>query len=80
MSARFWHLTHDLLTCLLRFELLNNNVLQAVGALWRWETSIPMVGLFRARVLTCTHGGCSQPKPDPRRFCFRHMAGGNFFV
>ena len=48
-SSRFWHLMHDLLTCLLRFELLHNNVLQAVGTLWRGLTNIPMGGPFSAQ-------------------------------
>ena len=44
--SKFWCLPHDVLTCLVRFELLHNNVLQAVGGLWRRNTSIPMGGPF----------------------------------
>jgi hypothetical protein len=45
----FWHVSHDLLTRLLKFELLSNNVLQAVGTLWHHDTRIPMGGPFSAQ-------------------------------
>ena len=44
-----WNISHDLLTHLLRFEFLKYNVLQAVGALWRHDTSIPMGRPFSAQ-------------------------------
>ena len=45
-NSRFWCISHDLLTRLLNFEMQKNNVLQAVGTLWRRDTSIPMGGPF----------------------------------
>ena len=50
-SEKFWVLLHDLLTRLLKFELLHNNVLQAVGELWSRELSIPMGGPFSAQIV-----------------------------
>ena len=47
--STFWCLPHDLLTRLLRFELLHNNVLHAVGGLWRRSTGIPMGRPFSAQ-------------------------------
>ena len=48
-NTRFWCITHDLLTRLLKFELTENNMLQAVGTLWQREGSIPMGGPFSAQ-------------------------------
>ena len=48
-NAQFWCITHDLLTRLLKFELTENNMLQAVGTLWQREGSIPMGALFSAQ-------------------------------
>ena len=48
-SEKFWVLQHDCLTRMLKFELLNNNVLQAVGEPCSREISIPMGGLFSAQ-------------------------------
>ena len=48
-NTRMWYITHDLLTRLLRFELTENNMLQAVGTLWKREGSIPMGGPFSAQ-------------------------------
>ena len=46
---KFWVLTHNQLTGMLTFELLHNNVLQAVGKLWSTKISIPMGGPFSAQ-------------------------------
>ena len=43
---KFWVPSHDRLTQFLKFELLSNNVLQAVGELWSSELSIQMGGPF----------------------------------
>ena len=48
-NSQFWCLFHDLLTHLLKFELLHNNMVQAVGTLWQRDTSIPMGGPFSAQ-------------------------------
>ena len=48
-SERFWVLTHDQLTGMLNFELLHNNVLQAVGKLWSRKIGLPMGGPFSAQ-------------------------------
>ena len=48
-NRRFWCITHDLLSRLLKFELTENNMLQAVGTLWQREGSIPMGGPFSAQ-------------------------------
>ena len=48
-NTRFWCITHDLLSRLLKFELTENNMLQAVGTLWKMEGSIPMGGPFSAQ-------------------------------
>ena len=48
-SEKFWVLTHSHLTAMLNFELLHNNVLQAVGRLWSRKISIPMGGPFSAQ-------------------------------
>ena len=48
-NTRFWCITHDLLSRLLKFELTENNMLQAVGTLWKREGSIPMGGPFSAQ-------------------------------
>ena len=48
-SEKFWVLTHSHLTAMLNFELLHNNVLQAVGRLWSRKVSIPMGGPFSAQ-------------------------------
>ena len=48
-NRRVWCITHDLLTRLLKFELTENNMLQAVGTLWQREGSIPMGGPFSAQ-------------------------------
>ena len=48
-SDKFWVLPHDRLTRMLKFELLHNNVLQAVGELSSRKISIPMGGHFSAQ-------------------------------
>ena len=48
-SEKFWVLTHSHLTAMLNFQLLHNNVLQAVGRLWSRKVSIPMGGPFSAQ-------------------------------
>ena len=48
-NTRFWCITHDLLSRLLKFELTENSMLQAVGTLWKREGSIPMGGPFSAQ-------------------------------
>ena len=48
-SNKFWVLQHDRLTKMLKFKLLHNNVLQAVGKLWSRKISIPMGGPFFAQ-------------------------------
>ena len=48
-SEKFWVLTHNHLSAMLNFELLHNNVLQAVGQLWSRKVSIPMGGPFSAQ-------------------------------
>ena len=48
-NTRFWCITHDLLSRLLKFELTENNMLQAVGTLWKREGAIPMGGPFSAQ-------------------------------
>ena len=45
-NTRFWCITHDLLSRLLKFEPTENNMLQAVGTPWKREGSIPMGGPF----------------------------------
>ena len=48
-NTRVWRLPHEMLSRLLKFQLLHNNTLQAVGTLWNRTTSIPMGGPFSAR-------------------------------
>ena len=47
-NTRVWHVPQYLPTRLVKFEMLHNNVLQVVGALWRHDTGIPMGGPFSA--------------------------------
>jgi hypothetical protein len=44
-----WVLTHNHLSAMLNFELLHNNVLQAVGQLWSRKVSILVGGPFSAQ-------------------------------
>ena len=53
-NSRFWCITHDLLSRLVRFELLHNNGPQAVGGLWHPNGG---GGRFPLRVLTYTPCG-----------------------
>ena len=48
-SENCWVLQHDRLARMLKFELLHNDVLQAVGERWSREISIPMGGPFSAQ-------------------------------
>ena len=48
-NTRFWCITHDLLTCLLKLKLTENNTLQAASTLWQREGCIPMGGPFFAQ-------------------------------
>ena len=48
-SDKFWHMTLELVECLLKFELVHKNVLQPVRKLWCKETTIPMGGPFFAQ-------------------------------
>ena len=48
-TDKFGVLQHGRLAKMLKFELLHNNVLQAVGKLWSRKISIPMGGPFSAQ-------------------------------
>ena len=58
-GEKFWHLPRDLLTRLLKFELLHNNVLQAVGKLCVEKRVYQWGGPFLRRAVICAHCGVS---------------------